>query len=86
MRSRYCAFALDDLDYVFVTWHPRTRPSTIEPDPSLEWTGLRIVESTDDEVEFVASFRRAGIPGERHERSRFEHRAKRWVYVDGITP
>ncbi|GAB2763785.1 YchJ family protein [Nocardioides salsibiostraticola] len=86
MRSRYSAFAMDDLDYVFVTWHPRTRPDTIEPDPTLEWVGLEIVSASGDEVEFVASYLRSGAPGERRERSRFEQRGKRWVYVDGIDP
>ncbi|HVX54620.1 YchJ family protein, partial [Nocardioides sp.] len=26
MRSRYAAYALGKADYVFRTWHPRTRP------------------------------------------------------------
>ena len=26
MRARYSAYAVDDLDYVWRTWHPRTRP------------------------------------------------------------
>src|SRR3954451_8522160 len=35
MRSRYSGYAVGDLDHVFRTWHPRTRPVTIEPDPTL---------------------------------------------------
>jgi SEC-C motif-containing protein len=83
MRSRYSAYAVGDLDHVWRTWHPRTRPETIEPDPSLTWTGLRIVDATGDEVEFEASYERNGTPGRRCERSRFERRRGRWVYVDG---
>ena len=83
MRSRYAAFAVGDLDHVFRTWHPRTRPSEIEPDPGLTWTGLRVLEAGDAEVAFVASYLRDGVPGERRERSRFARRAGRWVYVDG---
>ncbi len=86
MRSRYSAFALDDFDYLFVTWHPRTRPDTIEPDPTLEWVGLEIITAAGSEVEFVASYLRSGVPGERRERSFFEKRGKRWVYVDGVSP
>ena len=26
MRARYSAYAVDNLDYVWRTWHPRTRP------------------------------------------------------------
>lgn len=89
MRSRYSAYAMGDLDHIFRTWHPRTRPDVINPDPALTWTGLEILEIVagghDDEtgeVGFVASFQRPGGPGERRERSRFVRRATRWVYVD----
>ena len=94
MRSRYSAFAVDDLDHIFRTWHPRTRPDDLAPDPDLTWTGLAIIDvvagQADDEtgeVEFIARFDRAGPGGqqlgERHERSRFVRRGGRWVYVDG---
>lgn len=85
MRSRYAAFALGDLDHIFSTWHPRTRPEVIEPDPGLAWTRLEILDTTDTEVAFRASYLRDGVPGVRRERSRFEQRAGRWVYVDGTT-
>ncbi len=81
MRSRYSAYAMGDLDHVFRTWHPRTRPEVLEPDPDLTWTGLTILGSGEDWVEFVASYSRGGAAGERRERSVFEHRAGRWVYV-----
>jgi SEC-C motif-containing protein len=90
MRSRYAAYAVGDLDHVFRTWHPRTRPLSIEPDPSLRWTGLTILEVADGgpgdelgQVEFEAAYERAGRPGRRRERSRFERRRGLWVYVDG---
>jgi SEC-C motif-containing protein len=90
MRSRYSAYAVGELDHVFRTWHPRTRPDTIEPDPALAWTGLQITDvvaggpgDETGEVEFVASYVRDGMPGARRERSRFERRRERWVYVDG---
>jgi SEC-C motif-containing protein len=83
MRSRYAAYAVGDLDYVWRTWHPRTRPEVLDPDPELTWAGLRIIDVTDDEVEFEATYDRDGTRGLRHERSRFEHRRGRWVYVDG---
>jgi SEC-C motif domain protein len=90
MRSRYAAYAVGDLDHVFRTWHPRTRPDEITASPGLTWTGLTIVSTSggdagDDtgEVEFRAAYRTADGAGLLHERSRFERRAGRWVYVDG---
>lgn len=90
MRSRYSAYAIGHLDHVFRTWHPRTRPEDLSPAPGVTWLGLQVLDSAaggpaDDsgEVEFRARF---GTPdGEQvlHERSRFERRAGRWVYVDG---
>lgn len=89
MRSRYSAYAVGDLDHIFRTWHPRTRPDVLEPDPALTWTALEILDvvagghgDETGEVEFVASFQRPEGAGERRERSRFVRRATRWVYVD----
>jgi len=81
MRSRYAAYAVGDLDHVFRTWHPRTRPDDLAPDPGLTWTGLEILGSGADWVEFVASYERDGAPGQLHEHSLFEQRGGRWVYV-----
>ena len=44
MRSRYSAYAVGDLDYVWRTWHPRTRPETVTPSDEV-WTGLEIVDT-----------------------------------------
>jgi SEC-C motif-containing protein len=89
MRSRYSAYAVADLDYVWRTWHPRTRPETITPSEE-EWTDLEILDTDagqpgDEagEVEFRAHYRRNRRPGVLHERSRFVVRAGRWFYLDG---
>lgn len=90
MRSRYAAYAKGLADYLFRTWHPRTRPADLTVDPEVVWSGLDIDDvvagNPDDErgeVEFTARCVRAGRPGALHERSRFARRAGRWVYVDG---
>lgn len=90
MRSRYSAYAVDDLDYVFRTWHPRTRPDDLGTAPGPQWTGLTIIDIRDGgpddehgEVEFEATFVADGAPGSMHERSRFARRAGRWFYLDG---
>ncbi len=83
MRSRYAAYAVGDTDYVWRTWHPRTRPSVVEPDPGTRWTGLSILSAGEDRVEFVARYRTPSGPGELREHSRFARRAGRWLYLDG---
>lgn len=90
MRSRFTGYAITDLDHVFRTWHPRTRPAQVPPTPGINWKVLEILDTeaggTEDEdgvVEFVAHFTLAGKKSSMHERSRFERRAGRWFYVDG---
>ncbi len=85
MRSRYAAYAQGRADYVFRTWHPRTRPADVTPEPGLVWTGLRVLgvaaggpDDAEGVVEFEASH---DGPGVLHERSRFVRRAGRWFYL-----
>ena len=85
MRSRYTAFATGHADHLFRTWHPRTRPDDVRPDRATRWTGLRVLAAEGDTVEFVAQWETSQREsGELHEVSRFEQRAGRWCYVDGV--
>jgi SEC-C motif-containing protein len=86
MRSRYCAFVQRDAGYLMRTWHPRTRPASLDLDAGMRWTGLEILGTSDGSafhsvgtVTFRASFRGGSL----HERSRFERVDGAWVYVDG---
>lgn len=85
MRSRYSAYAVGDLSHLFRTWHPRTRPDEIDPDADLRWTGLEVLDVVQEEaagiVEFRAGWQVRGQEGSLHERSLFELRGGRWVYV-----
>jgi SEC-C motif domain protein len=88
MRSRYCAYALGLTDYLRDTWHPRTRPTYLEPDPpGLRWLGLQVKRATDAgdhaTVEFVARSKLGGRAQRLHETSCFERLDERWFYVDG---
>jgi SEC-C motif-containing protein len=86
MRSRYAAFVRRDEKYLLRTWHPRTRPASVDFDPGMRWTGLEILETGDGSafhsvgtVTFQASYQGGSL----HERSRFERVDGAWVYVDG---
>jgi SEC-C motif-containing protein len=90
MRSRYSAFAVRDAGYLLATWHPATRPASVELDPAVEWRRLRIRGVTggteDDEagtVEFVAHYWDSARRqyGRHHENSRFARQEQRWFYV-----
>ena len=93
MRSRYAAYARGRTDYVFRTWHPRTRPPDVEPEPGLRWTGLTVLDvvagredDTEGVVEFEARHDGPSGRGVLHERSRFVRRAGRWLYLDADVP
>ena len=81
MRSRYSAFAVGDTDYLLHTWHPRTRPDTVEAGDGLEWLSLQVLHASDDQVEFVARFRGPTGRGFIRERSQFVRLDGRWVYL-----
>lgn len=90
MRSRYADFSLGLDDYLWCTWHPRTRPVSVDASDGPAWTGLEVVDVVDGGehdatgvVEFIASYREGRRRGQMRERSRFERRAGRWFYVDG---
>ena len=90
MRSRYTAFTVGDAAYLLATWHPSTRPRTLELDASITWRSLEIVRTErggpldrDGVVEFVARYAVDGERGAQRETSRFV-REDRWRYVDAV--
>lgn len=94
MRSRYSAYARRLPDYLLATWHPHTRPETLEleddPAARLRWLGLDVHEHHVDgpdhaRVRFTARFRHGGQPAQRmRELSRFERVQGVWYYLDGV--
>lgn len=89
MRSRYSAFAFCDAAYLAATWHPSTRPATIEFNPGQAWLMLRIIAASTDgdaaTVEFSAKSRIGTDSFTLQEVSRFVREGGRWLYVDGDT-
>lgn len=93
MRSRFSAFAVGDVDYLLASWHPSTRPRSLELAPDLEWRRLRILGATlggeDDDlgtVEFEAHYwdARTNQLGLQRENSAFRREGGQWFYV-GLT-
>ncbi len=89
MRSRYAAYVLKLASYLLATWHPSTRPSSIDLDTP-KWLGLQVRhhQETGDTatVEFVARYKVGGKAHRLHEVSRFIREDGRWYYVDGEFP
>lgn len=88
MRSRYTAFVRERADYLLATWHPSTRPASLDFEAGAKWLGLEVREHhiTSDntaEVTFVARYRLPSGAVRMHERSRFVREDGRWFYVDG---
>lgn len=90
MRSRYSAYALSKVHWLRATWAPETCPVDLGLESQVQWIGLRIIATeaggpADDRglVSFVARYRIGGRAHRLRERSRFQRRDGRWVYVDG---
>lgn len=91
MRSRYSAFAVGDTAYLLRSWHPATRPASLELDPAQRWTGLEILATTggsafhqEGTVAFRARYEVRGRAGDQYENSRFARQDGHWVYVDAL--
>ena len=89
MRSRYSAFVLKLEPYLLATWHPDTRPATLDlATDATRWLGLEVkqhvVESeTSATVEFIARYKVNGRAHRLHEISRFRRIENQWLYLDG---
>jgi SEC-C motif-containing protein len=91
MRSRYAAFAIGDAEYLLRSWHPRTRPGSLDLDPGTRWLRLDIERTirggfgdTEGIVEFTAHARQDGRRTSQHEVSRFEKVTGDWLYIEAV--
>ena len=88
MRSRYSAFVLKLEPYLLATWHPDTRPASLDlVDDATKWLGLEVERHELDgdraTVEFIARYKVGGKASRLHETSRFIRENGRWFYIDG---
>ena len=95
MRSRYAAYALEEVDYIVATHDPEgpekvDRDSVEKWSKEATWEGLEIVATEaggpDDErgmVEFIAHYSADGHSVAHHERSQFRKVDGQWLYHDG---
>ena len=90
MRSRDTAFCLHNQTYLLETWHPSTRPKSIDFHTQQHWMGLKVVttqggdlEDSEGQVEFIARYKIHGKAHRLHECSEFLRQDQRWFYTQG---
>ena len=91
MRSRFTAYALQNIDYLLATWDASSQPKAIDfSNENNEWTRLEIIStkkglSKDSKgiVEFKAYFIQDGELKVMSEISRFIKKQTNWFYLDG---
>jgi SEC-C motif-containing protein len=87
MRSRYSAYVCKNEDYLLNSWHPSTRPQSLNlQNDATQWKKLKIISAKDEFVHFVAFFTEE-IKGIKHslclsEKSIFVKEAH-WFYLEG---
>lgn len=89
MRSRYSAYALNLVDYLWETTHPAKRYLYSKADiaswaTANHWLKLEIVQAVRDVVEFKAFYQQGLKQFIHHERSTFKKEAGRWYYFSGV--
>ncbi len=91
MRSRFSAFAVGNADYLLATWHPSTRPPTLQLDLERRWYRLDIIKrtaggplDTRGTVTFDAFWRSGDDRGAQREVSNFARENGRWFYVAAL--
>jgi SEC-C motif domain protein len=88
MRSRYTAYAMCLESYLLATWHPTTRPVSLDlvRTPQPQWIGLKVtahrqIDAEHATVEFVARYKINGRASRIQEASQFVRQAGRWFYI-----
>ncbi|HEV7383132.1 MAG TPA: YchJ family metal-binding protein [Dyadobacter sp.] len=90
MRSRFSAYVMAAVDYLYETTHLSQRLNTSKPDieqwaKSNSWKQLEVLDAEGNTVEFKAHYRsKDGKLHIHHEKSSFVFENDNWYYVDGI--
>ena len=95
MRSRYCGYVYEKIDYLVETTLPAARTTDLwvnykSTADSIQWIGLELMAASQGgpndktgKVEFKASYIQEGERATHHELSRFRRSGGKWYYVDG---
>ena len=96
MRSRYTAFTVGNVDYLYETyaddWKKKhSKVQFLQDFTQMDWEGLEVLaifqgsgKFDTGEVEFVAHYRYNGLSFSVHERSFFQKEDGQWRYVGEV--
>ena len=89
MKSRYTAFATNNYQYIFDTYHPEKRDFTVEDlatQDGSHWIGLEIVDFDNEKgiVTFIAKYKDVDQIMIHKERSKFIFEDGRWFYYESL--
>ena len=89
MRSRYTAYSLANIDYIYQTMRGTARKGfskkqALDWASTVEWQRLEIISSTENTVEFKAYYQYQGQNEVLHEHSQFEKKNGKWFYTGQI--
>jgi len=96
MRSRYSAYAREDIAYLKATLWPKYQggfdgPGTARWAGESHWTGLKVLDTDkggegdrDGTVLFEARYLSGGKLTTHRERSLFRKKSRRWYYVEAV--
>ena len=95
MRSRYSAYVLGQIDYLYKTTHPDFRKADLKTayqstHESIEWICLKVLNTFQGlekdkigKVEFEATYMQESRKAIHREKSRFKRYTGNWYYTDG---
>ena len=98
LRSRYTAYAQQEVDYLVDTVHPEkreadSRKSVEKWAKNTQWRRLQVLETagggpedTEGTVEFVADYLEKGKNRKHHEIAEFKKEDGRWYFFDAGAP
>jgi len=93
MKSRYCAYAVGDSNYIIKTTHPDNsdystdikswEESILSFSRQTNFLSLKIIDFIDGEEEAFVTFTARLSSGDLKEKSRFLKFHDQWLYIDG---
>tara|TARA_B110000908_G_C10173126_1_gene411913 strand:+ start:324 stop:722 length:399 start_codon:yes stop_codon:yes gene_type:complete len=91
MRSRYCAYYFNHIDYIMKTMRGKplmgfSKKDVLDTNSFINWQSLEIIEATENTVEFKAvCLTEDGNSSTLHEISMFKQKNAQWFYIGALS-